>query len=119
MAKSEILPERLAEARMARGISQSELAKKMGMTRLKISKLERGHIKATKEMLFLYMTALDFPVGFFYKTLNYEVYDFKWGTGILNKRTQKWETAFLKPNAYEIDLMDRPAILHDNGIEFI
>ncbi len=54
-----------------------------------------------------------------YKNKNWEVHEFYWGVGIKNSETNQWTRAMLKPDGLEIDLSNRPAIIHQNGIEFI
>ena len=45
--------------------------------------------------------------------------EFNWGVGIKNRKTNQWTNIILKPDGLEIDLTDRPAILYENGIEFL
>ena len=54
-----------------------------------------------------------------YKNKNREVHEFYWGVGIKNSETNQWTNAILKPDGLEIGLTERPAIIHENGIEFI
>lgn len=61
--KNNFIPERLKEAREARGYSMAELAKKIGVTRQAISKYELGNAKPSN--LFSLARSLNFPVAFF------------------------------------------------------
>ena len=54
-----------------------------------------------------------------YKKKNWELHEFSWGIGIKNSKTNQWTNVILKPDGLEIDLKKRPAIIYDNGIEFI
>ena len=54
-----------------------------------------------------------------YKKKNWESREFSWGIGIKNSKTNQWTNVILKPDGLEIDLKQRPAIIYDNGIEFI
>lgn len=54
-----------------------------------------------------------------YKKKKWSGYEFNWGVGIKNEKTNQWTNIILKPDGLEIDLTDRPAILHENGIEFL
>jgi len=54
-----------------------------------------------------------------YKNKNWEVYEFYWGVGIKNSETNQWVEIILKPNGLSINLEEHPAIVHDNGIEFL
>lgn len=49
----------------------------------------------------------------------YGVYEFDWGVGVKEEKTNMWTRVFLKDDGLEIDLKGRPALLHENGIEFI
>jgi hypothetical protein len=51
--------------------------------------------------------------------LRWEVYQFSWGSAIKDTRLDKWVTAFISPDAQEIDLQHLNIKLHDNGIEFL
>lgn len=54
-----------------------------------------------------------------YRGRNWEVHEFYWGVGIKNSKTNQWTNVILKPDGLEVDLSNRPAIVHENGIEFI
>lgn len=51
----------------------------------------------------------------------YGVYEYDWGTGILDEARKRWVKAYLKPNALEIDFeaLGIDVELHLNGIEFL
>lgn len=65
-----IVPERIAEARQARGMDLEEAAEKLGVTKQYLSMLENGHINnIPKDFLFQCMTVYGFPRNFFYKVV--------------------------------------------------
>lgn len=68
-----LVPERFAEARLARGLSMGELAEKIGITRQSISKYELGVSKPTDEVLYALADELKMPVSFFQKPLKEQV----------------------------------------------
>lgn len=65
-----LVPERFKEARMARGMTASDLADKVGRSRQAISKYELGLIEPTAEVIYSLSNALDVPISFFYKPLS-------------------------------------------------
>ena len=59
--------ERLREARILRGLSQSELATNLGVTKQAISQYENGIIVPKADVLSQIISELDMPVSFFSK----------------------------------------------------
>ncbi|MGB5686821.1 MAG: XRE family transcriptional regulator [Candidatus Electrothrix sp.] len=64
----EINTELLLLARETRGMSQSLLAKKLGVTQAAVSKAEKGQLQLTDTLLRDIANVLGYPVGFFYQT---------------------------------------------------
>lgn len=63
-----IVPERIREARIIRGMEQGEAAAKLGISKQKLGLIENGHVKDIPlEFLFRVMTVYDLPRKFFYK----------------------------------------------------
>lgn len=62
----EICPEKLKEARIARGYTQSALSRLLGVTRQAISRYEDGQMKPRADILEKYIQGLDFPMQYFY-----------------------------------------------------
>ncbi|MFB8006495.1 helix-turn-helix domain-containing protein [Nocardia sp. NPDC056000] len=54
---AEMIGQRLAEIRKSRGLTQLQIAERMGVTKGRVSQIERGHI-AGYELLARYATAL-------------------------------------------------------------
>lgn len=65
---SQVNPEMLTLARESRGFTQSELAKRLGVTQGKLSKVENGMLGTPTEMLPTLSEALDYPTDFFFQT---------------------------------------------------
>lgn len=61
----EIRPEKLVEAREARGYNASQFADILKLSRQAISKYEKGTMKPSPEVLQRYIDKLDFPLRFF------------------------------------------------------
>lgn len=61
------IPERLKEARLARGLSISQLASVLQVTRQAISRYEQGDLNPKAETIRQMSTALNFPLSFFAK----------------------------------------------------
>ena len=59
------LPERLKEARLARGMSALQLASELGVTRQAISRYEQGDLNPKAEILRQMSIILNFPISFF------------------------------------------------------
>lgn len=49
----------------------------------------------------------------------WEVYEFPWGTAVLDVRSSKWIRIFIKPDGQEIKVEHLNIELHKNGIEFL
>lgn len=49
----------------------------------------------------------------------WEVYEFPWGTAVMDARTSKWVSLFIKPDGQEIKVAHLNIVLHQNGIEFL
>lgn len=60
-------PKRLREARLIRGLTISEFAKKIGVTRQAISQFELGEHTPKPDTMMAIINTLKFPKGFFYK----------------------------------------------------
>ncbi|HBH1733618.1 TPA: helix-turn-helix domain-containing protein [Clostridioides difficile] len=65
--KKNILEYRIKEARIARGLTQQELADKLNVTKQLLSKYEKGVTKPSIENLIMISKELDFPIEFFMK----------------------------------------------------
>lgn len=65
-----LVPERIREARRARGLTASELADKVGVSRQSISKYEIGTSAPSDSVLTKIASQLEIPILFFYKPLN-------------------------------------------------
>ena len=65
------LPERIREARLARGMSQPELAEVLGITRQAISQYENGTSRPRPEIIQIIQDCLDFPIQYFFKDFAY------------------------------------------------
>lgn len=61
------IPQKLKQARIARGMSIAELAEKVGVTRQAISQYELGQNNPRAEIFMRIVAVLDFPKAFFYK----------------------------------------------------
>lgn len=62
---AKLVPDRLREARLARGFTMKELAEKVGVTRQSISQYELGQSSPSGEVLSKLVRELDFPLGYF------------------------------------------------------
>lgn len=62
-----IVPVRIREARISRGLSLTDLAEKLGVTKQSISKYELGTVNVPTENLIKISNILDFPISFFFK----------------------------------------------------
>lgn len=60
-----IIPDRLKEARMARGLSVIELSKVLNVTRQAIFKYENGGMLPSQDVLKKYVDILEFPIRFY------------------------------------------------------
>lgn len=67
------VPERIKEARIARGFTQVELADVIGVTRQAICQYESGSNHPKPEILNNIVEKLDFPYNYFYKPINYHI----------------------------------------------
>ena len=65
-----LVPERIREARLSRGMTASELADRIGVSRQSISKYELGTIEPIDEILERISNQLGFSISFFYKALS-------------------------------------------------
>lgn len=50
---------------------------------------------------------------------NFAVFHFFWGSAVKETSTNKWLIAFLSPDSKEVNLEGIPAVVHENGIEFL
>ncbi|HEY0827547.1 MAG TPA: XRE family transcriptional regulator [Bacilli bacterium] len=64
------IPERLREARMARGISVTELSDEIGVTKQAISQYELGHSVPSGEVFMKIINKLNFPTQFFFRPIH-------------------------------------------------
>src|SRR5438105_1926609 len=64
---NDVHPEMLALARESRGLSQSELARAVGISQGNISRYESGMLKVSDEHLEKIASVLDYPKTFFYR----------------------------------------------------
>ena len=64
---SDVVPNRILEARESRAMSMEDLANKVGVTRQSISKYEKGIISPSPETLQAISITLNFPIDFFFK----------------------------------------------------
>lgn len=68
--RKEVIPVRIREARISRGMSLNDLAEGIGVTKQAISKYELGALNISSETLFNISQLLDFPIDFFMKPKN-------------------------------------------------
>ncbi|MBW2084453.1 MAG: helix-turn-helix transcriptional regulator [Deltaproteobacteria bacterium] len=61
-----IVPERLVDARQARGLTLEEAAEQLGIDLGTLCMYENGHWEIPKEILFKLMSVYKFPAGYFY-----------------------------------------------------
>lgn len=59
-------PKRIALARESRGLTQAQLAEKLGVSSQQVSQWERGDVKPSAENVAKIMTALQSPSTFFF-----------------------------------------------------
>jgi len=62
-----IIPIRIREARLARGLTLTELAERVGVTKQAISKYELGAVNISSTILMRLVDVLNFPIEFFFK----------------------------------------------------
>lgn len=62
-----IIPIRIREARISRGMSLTDLADNIGVTKQAISKFELGTLNVNSAVLLKISDVLDFPINFFFK----------------------------------------------------
>lgn len=67
--KRNIVPERLRQARIVRGLTIQELADEIGVTRQSVSQYELGQSNPSPAVLRKVIMTLKFPRGFFYKPM--------------------------------------------------
>jgi len=60
------VPNRITLARESRGMSQAQLAEKLGVSSQQLSEWERGQVKPGADNLAKIMTALESPATFFF-----------------------------------------------------
>lgn len=72
-----IVPIRIREARISRGLSLSELAEIIGVTKQAVSKYELGTLNVNSSTLIKISEALDFPINFFFKIKESEDENYK------------------------------------------
>ncbi|WP_134684881.1 XRE family transcriptional regulator [Brevibacillus migulae] len=63
-------PKRLREARLVRGMTISDLAKKIGVSKQAISQFELGEHSPKQETVLVLINTLKFPKSFFYREFN-------------------------------------------------
>lgn len=64
----EVNPEMVAVARQSRGLTQSELAGRLGVTQGRLSKIESGALAPPSELVDSLSQVLDYPVEFFFQS---------------------------------------------------
>jgi Zn-dependent peptidase ImmA (M78 family)/DNA-binding XRE family transcriptional regulator len=67
------LPERLREGRLARGLTQLELSRKIGVTKQAVSQYESGANSLKPEILDLLCEELNLPYNYFFKQIPYNI----------------------------------------------
>lgn len=67
------VPIRIREARIARGLSLSDLSEQLDLSKQVISKYELGTVKVPMDNLIKISNTLNFPIRFFYKSKDLEV----------------------------------------------
>ncbi|MPY20057.1 helix-turn-helix domain-containing protein [Paenibacillus glucanolyticus] len=67
------IPGRIRSARMARGLTITELAQKLEVTKQALSQYELGHSSPSGEIFMRLVNILGFPTGYFFKPLNTDV----------------------------------------------
>lgn len=72
---NKILPEKIKEARVARGLSLAQLSKLVGVSSQAIDQYEKGGCTPSSAVMLKLVEALDFPVKFFSKTSRSELKD--------------------------------------------
>lgn len=68
-----IIPERIKEARIARGYTTTELAEQIGITRQSISQYEMGVTSPSAMVMGEIIKTLNFPTGFFLKAISNDI----------------------------------------------
>jgi len=63
---NELIVKRIKETRLEKGLTQQDLANRLGKTAAAISDLERGKVQVTASDLFLISQLLQKPIEFFY-----------------------------------------------------
>lgn len=64
-----VIASRITEARESRALSMEDLAESINVTRQTVSKYEKGVVSPSPDVLLDISHTLDFPVDFFYKTI--------------------------------------------------
>jgi len=72
MKDNKIVPAKLKEARVARGLSLAQLSKLIGISSQAISQFEKGETKPSPATLIKLINTLDFPINFFCSPNNEE-----------------------------------------------
>jgi len=98
----EFNPEMLVLAREARGLTQTELSARLGMSQSKMSKLEDGLIEFCEETAAKLPEALGFPVNFFYLPGRRQS-----ASPTFYRKHATLETSILKPNVAKMDIVRR------------
>lgn len=70
MKNNKIVPAKLKEARVARGLSLAQLSKLIGISSQAISQFEKGETKPSGATLVKLIETLDFPINFFCSSYN-------------------------------------------------
>ena len=103
---NKIVPKKLKEARIARGLSQAELSRIIGVSSQAVSQYEQGKTSPSPVILMKIMDKLDFPIKFFCNDESIEEKDniiyFRSNKNITNKLKDacKVKTKWIK-NTYE------------------
>ena len=115
MQNKEIFGQRVKRARIMRGLSMEKLSLAMGkaISRMSISKYERGEVYPTSSNLLLLAEALQLPVDYFFREPNYLVEAIKF-----RKRSTLGETKSKMIKERVIDVVERYCEIEDICADF-
>jgi Zn-dependent peptidase ImmA (M78 family)/transcriptional regulator with XRE-family HTH domain len=94
MAKSPVNSKMIELARESRGLTQSELAERIGITQGQLSKIENDILGTSHEYIEQISRELNYPVSFFYQTDNVfqlESFYYRKGAKVFQKDLSQWE----------------------------
>ncbi|BFK81303.1 XRE family transcriptional regulator [Clostridium baratii] len=120
IAGNKICPDKIKEAREARGLSLAQLSDKIGVSSQAISKYEKGEIVPTPSVLLKMVDVLNFPISFFStndtnKLMNQTIY-FRSNKNLTNKLKKackiriKWINNMYNfiNNYFDLPMLDLP-----------